>query len=217
MLYSLARLGMFKATNDAKSRFIHKHMREATALAQASLNCIGGSLPRHWGGPPEVPLAKVSQPLAVMATEAALEDYKRRHRERRVRTCILKSRIVNALQCVERRVCSEGGALNRVNFDGQRKHPYNRQGNQCDHFHDHQGQHRHQPQESYGQHRPFQHQKYRPPSTHAVVLPQGKGLVLIGEDGVRKSKFPRGCETTSQAVTGARAATAAPTTSRGRG
>lgn len=40
-----------------------------------------------------------------------------------------------------------------------------------------------------------------------------KGLVLIGEDGVRKSKFPRGCE----ASPGVRAATAAPTASRGRG
>jgi len=37
-------------------------------------------------------------------------------------------------------------------------------------------------------------QQNRPPSTHAVMLPQGGGLVLIGEDGVRKSKFPRGCE-----------------------
>lgn len=35
-----------------------------------------------------------------------------------------------------------------------------------------------------------------------MILPQGGGLVLVGEDGVRKSKFPRGCE---QAPAGGRA------------
>lgn len=46
------------------------------------------------------------------------------------------------------------------------------------------------------QHRQEQLRRRRdgPPSTHAVILPQGGGLVLVGEDGVRKSKFPRGCE-----------------------
>lgn len=43
-------------------------------------------------------------------------------------------------------------------------------------------------------------QKHRPPSTHAVILPQGGGLVLVGEDGVRKSKFPRGCEPSAAAA-----------------
>lgn len=42
-------------------------------------------LPRHWGGPPELPQAKVSAPVAVMATEAALEDYRLRRRAERVR------------------------------------------------------------------------------------------------------------------------------------
>lgn len=40
--------------------------------------------PRHWGGPPDLPLTKVSPPLAVMATEAALEDYRRSQRLERV-------------------------------------------------------------------------------------------------------------------------------------
>ncbi|CAM9127795.1 unnamed protein product [Scytosiphon promiscuus] len=100
-----------------------------------------------------------------------------------------------------------------------RKHPRRRQDNQfdqCDHLHE--APHDHRPNEYPNQQRLFQRQKYRPPSTHAVVLPRGKGLVLIGEDGVRKSKFPRGCETNAfSAAPGVRAATAVPSAGRRHG
>ncbi len=68
---------------------------------------------------------------------------------------------------------------------------------------DHQNHNHHQhqpplhPQSNHHQdhHHQHQHKKQnRPPSTHAVILPQGGGLVLVGEGGVRKSQFPRGCE-----------------------
>lgn len=45
---------------------------------------MGTPLPRHWGGPPER-RAKVSEPLAIMATEAALEDFRRSQKFERVR------------------------------------------------------------------------------------------------------------------------------------
>lgn len=68
-----------------------QHMRSATSLAQRPREAgagggegIGIPLPRHWGGPPGIPLTKVSSPLAVTATEAALEDYRRSQRLERV-------------------------------------------------------------------------------------------------------------------------------------
>lgn len=56
---------------------VEQHMRAATALAQASPEGGATPCPRLWGGPPEFPRVKVSEPLAVMATEAALENFRR--------------------------------------------------------------------------------------------------------------------------------------------
>eukprot|EP00903_Cladosiphon_okamuranus_P016248 g14986.t2 len=124
-------------------------MKAATALAQASPDGgaagTGTQLPRHWGGPPELPRAKVSEPLAVMATEAALEDFRRGR---------------------------EG--------EGRRGHSGGR--GRCN------------------QHDPGRRQQRSGASTststtrRARLLQQRGGLVLVGEDGIRKSKFPRGCE-----------------------
>lgn len=69
-----------------------QHIRAATALAQSSSSPEVGEgmgmpepLPRNWGGPPEFPRAQVAAPVAVMATEAALEDYRQRRRAEGVR------------------------------------------------------------------------------------------------------------------------------------
>lgn len=66
------------------------------------------------------------------------------------------------------------------------------------HCHDHNSQHHHHINSDRRHPRKHcqqqQQQQNRPPSTHAVILPQGGGLILVGEDTVRLSKFPRGCE-----------------------
>lgn len=61
------------------------------------------------------------------------------------------------------------------------------------HHHHSQHPHPHTHNKHQQQQQP-QRRRIRPPSTHALILPQGGGLVLVGEDGIRKSKFPRGCE-----------------------
>lgn len=70
-------------------------MKSATALAQVSPEAgareVGAPLSNHWGGPAGLPLAKVSPPLAVTATEAALEDYRRSQRLERVRNICLSN------------------------------------------------------------------------------------------------------------------------------
>lgn len=78
--------------------------------------------------------------------------------------------------------------LQQSQSDGQLRH------NRTKHRHNHHGSSYGQPRHNHHQYQQQQQQQNRPPSTHAVVLPQGGGLILVGEDGVRKSKFPRGCE-----------------------
>ncbi|CAM9381816.1 unnamed protein product [Ectocarpus fasciculatus] len=197
-------------------------MRAATALAHTSSSPEVGEgigmaepLPRHWGGPPEFPRAKVAAPVAVMATEAALEDYRQRRRAERIRDHRNpSSRSISQGPGPERlrpltsapKTSARGAALRRGRSDDSflvgkktrhpspqhpqhpllhHPHPYHRGGHDSD------------------QRQP----KHRPPSTHAVILPQGGGLVLIGEDGVRKSKFPRGCEPSASAMAASGTAT----------
>ncbi|CAM9759336.1 unnamed protein product [Pylaiella littoralis] len=192
---------MFKSANDAKSRFIHKHMKSATALAQVSPEAgareVGVPLSNHWGGPAGLPLAKVSPPLAVTATEAALEDYRRSQRLERVRNICLSN-----IKSRSRRNDNHGSRSHRSGASTstrtrisklKQRHYDDHLGNnkvRRAHHHDHDDNQQNKHRQDQHQHR----QQHRPPSTHAVILPQGAGLVLVGVDGVRKSKFPRGCE-----------------------
>ncbi|CBJ48921.1 hypothetical protein Esi_0057_0107 [Ectocarpus siliculosus] len=233
-LPSLARLGLFKSANDAKSRFIHKHIRAATALSHTSSSPEVGEgmgmpepLPRHWGGPPEFPRAKVAAPVAVMATEAALEDYRQRRRAERIRDHrSLGSRSksqgpgpegVKSLTSVVPKASARGARLQRGRSEDS--FVVGKKTNHCEHpspRHPHQHLRHHPHPCQRGGHNSDQRQpKHRPPSTHAVILPKGGGLVLIGEDGVRKSKFPRGCELSAAAM--ASVATTPPLESKSSG
>ncbi len=80
-----------------------QHMKAAAALAQASATegaVEGLPLPRHWGGPPDFPRMKVSEPLAVMTTEAALDEYRQSQRHERVRERMFR-RSSNRNKCWE--------------------------------------------------------------------------------------------------------------------
>ncbi|CAB1112842.1 unnamed protein product [Ectocarpus sp. CCAP 1310/34] len=232
-LPSLARLGLFKSANDAKSRFINKHIRAATLAHTSSSPEVGEGmgrqepLPRHCSGPPEFPRAKVAAPVAVMATEAALEDYRQRRRAEIIRDHRgpgSKSEPqgpgpegLKSLASAVPKASARGASLRRGRSDdgfvvskktNQREHPSPRHPHQYLRHHPHPYQR--------GEHNSDQPQpKQRSPSTHAVILPKGGGLVLIGEDGVRKSKFPRGCEPSS--ATTASAATTPPLQSKSGG